>query len=48
MPTRVLGKTGVTVSILTLGGGGGALTDFPSDELSAKFIQDSIDAGIVS
>jgi aryl-alcohol dehydrogenase-like predicted oxidoreductase len=45
MPTRVLGKTGVTVSILALGGVG-AVTDFPSDELAAKFIQDCIAAGI--
>ena len=45
MPTRVLGKTGVRVSILALGGVG-AVTDFPSDELAAKFIQDCIAAGI--
>jgi len=45
MPTRVLGKTGVTVGILALGGVG-AVTDFPSDELAAKFIQDCIASGI--
>jgi predicted aldo/keto reductase-like oxidoreductase len=45
MPTRVLGKTGVRVSILALGGQSAA-TDFPSDELAAKFINDCIDAGI--
>jgi aryl-alcohol dehydrogenase-like predicted oxidoreductase len=45
MPTRVLGKTGVKVSILALGGVG-AVTDFPSDELAAKFIQDCIASGI--
>ena len=45
MPTRVLGKTGATVSILALGGVG-AVTDFPTDELAAKFIQDCIAAGI--
>ncbi|MGA2984434.1 MAG: aldo/keto reductase [Terriglobia bacterium] len=45
MPTRVLGKTGVKVSILALGGVG-AVTDFPSDELAAKFIQDAIASGI--
>lgn len=45
MPTRVLGKTGVPVSILALGGQSAA-TDFPSDELAAKFINDCIDAGI--
>jgi hypothetical protein len=45
MPTRVLGKTGVTVSLLALGGVG-AVTDFPSDELAAKFIQDCIAAGV--
>ena len=45
MPTRVLGKTGVRVSILALGGVG-AVTDFPSDELAAKFVQDAIASGI--
>jgi len=45
MPTRVLGKTGVRVSILALGGQSAA-TDFPSDELAAKFINDCIDSGI--
>ena len=45
MPTRVLGKTGVVVGILALGGVG-AVTDFPSDEQAAKFIQDCVAAGI--
>jgi predicted aldo/keto reductase-like oxidoreductase len=45
MPTRVLGKTGVSVSILALGGQG-ALTDFPDDEMAAKFVNDCIDSGI--
>jgi aryl-alcohol dehydrogenase-like predicted oxidoreductase len=45
MPTRVLGKTGVNVSLLALGGVG-AVTDFPTDELAARFIQDCIAAGI--
>lgn len=45
MPTRVLGKTGVTVSILALGGQS-ALTDFPDDEMAAKFVNDCIDSGI--
>ena len=45
MPTRVLGKTGIAVSLLALGGVG-AVSDFPSDELAAKFIQDCIAAGI--
>ena len=45
MSTRVLGKTGVTVSILGLGGQS-AVTDFPNDELAAKFINNCIDAGI--
>ncbi len=45
MPARVLGKTGVRVGILALGGQSAA-TDFPSDELAAKFINDCIDAGI--
>ena len=45
MPTRVLGKTGVVVSLLALGGAG-AVTDFPSDDLAAKFIQDCVAAGI--
>ena len=45
MSTRVLGKTGVTVSILGLGGQS-AVTDFPNDELAAKFINHCIDAGI--
>jgi aryl-alcohol dehydrogenase-like predicted oxidoreductase len=45
MPTRVLGETGVAVSILALGGVG-AVTDFPSDDLAAKFIQDCIAGGI--
>ncbi|MBI5396843.1 MAG: aldo/keto reductase [Verrucomicrobia bacterium] len=45
MQTRVLGKTGVTVSILALGGQS-ALTDFPDDEMAAKFVNDCIDCGI--
>lgn len=45
MPTRVLGKTGVSVSILALGGQS-ALTDFPDDEMAAKFVNDCIDCGI--
>jgi uncharacterized protein len=45
MPTRVLGKTGVAVSVLALGGVGG-VTDLPSDEIAVKFIQDCIAAGI--
>jgi uncharacterized protein len=45
MATRVLGKTGVRVSILALGGQSAA-TDFPNDELAARFINDCIDAGI--
>lgn len=46
MPVRVLGKTGVSVGIMALGGGVGAVTDFPTDELAAKFVNDCIDAGI--
>jgi len=45
MPTRVLGKTGVAVGILAAGGYS-SITDFPSDELAVKFIQDCMDAGI--
>jgi aryl-alcohol dehydrogenase-like predicted oxidoreductase len=45
MPTRVLGKTGVSVSVLALGGQS-ALTDFPDDEMAAKFVNDCIDGGI--
>ena len=45
MPTRTLGKTGVAVSILGLGGQSAA-TDFPNDELTARFINDCIDAGV--
>jgi uncharacterized protein len=45
MPTRVLGRTGVRVSILALGGQSAA-TDFPNDELAARFVNDCIDAGI--
>jgi len=45
MPTRILGKTGVEVSILALGGVAG-VTDFPSDDLAAKFIQDCLATGI--
>jgi predicted aldo/keto reductase-like oxidoreductase len=45
MPTRVLGKTGVSVSVLALGGQS-ALTDFPDDEMAAKFVNDCIDSGI--
>lgn len=45
MQTRVLGKTGVTVSILALGGQS-ALTDFPDDDLAVKFVNDCIDGGI--
>lgn len=45
MPTRVLGKTGVRVGIMALGGYS-AVVDFPSDELAVKFIHDCIDSGI--
>ncbi|MCY2930165.1 MAG: aldo/keto reductase [Planctomycetota bacterium] len=45
MPTRVLGKTGATVSILALGGQS-AMTDLPDDDLAVKFVNDCIDAGI--
>ncbi|MCX7824160.1 MAG: aldo/keto reductase [Verrucomicrobiae bacterium] len=45
MPTRVLGKTGVTVGIMALGGYS-AVVDFPSDELAVKFIHDCMDSGI--
>lgn len=45
MPMRVLGKTGVSVSMLALGGQS-ALTDFPDDEMAAKFVNDCIDCGI--
>ena len=45
MPTRVLGKTGVEVGILA-SGGYSSITDFPTDELAVKFIQDCLDAGI--
>ena len=45
MPMRVLGKTGVSVSMLALGGQS-ALTDYPDDELAAKFVNDCIDCGI--
>lgn len=45
MTTRILGKTGVPVSVLALGGQSAA-TDFPNDELAARFINDCIDAGI--
>lgn len=45
MPARVLGKTGVSVSILALGGQS-ALTDFPDDEMAAKFVNDCMDCGI--
>lgn len=45
LPRRVLGKTGVEVGILALGGQSAA-TDFPNDELAARFINDCIDAGI--
>ena len=45
LPTRVLGKTGVKVGILALGGYS-AVVDFPSDELAVKFVHDCIDSGI--
>ena len=45
MPTRLLGKTGATVSILALGGQS-AMTDFPDDDMAAKFVNDCIDSGI--
>lgn len=45
MPQRVLGKTGVSVSVLGLGGVGAA-TDFPTDEEAVVFIRACIDAGI--
>ena len=45
MPTRVLGKTGVPVGIMALGGYS-AVVDFPTDELAVKFIHDCIDCGI--
>lgn len=45
MPTRVLGKTLVPVSILALGGQS-ALTDFPDDEMAAQFVNTCIDSGI--
>jgi uncharacterized protein len=45
MPRRTLGKTGVEVSILAMGGQSMA-TDFPNDELVAKFVHDCIRAGI--
>jgi aryl-alcohol dehydrogenase-like predicted oxidoreductase len=45
MPQRVLGKTGVSVSVLGLGGVG-ATTDFPTDEEAVVFIRACIDAGI--
>ena len=46
MPMRVLGKTGVRVSALSLGCGSGAITDFPSDEMAAQFVQHCLDGGI--
>ena len=45
MPTRVLGKTGVTVGVMALGGYS-AVVDFPNDELAVKFVHDCIDSGI--
>ena len=45
MPTRVLGKTGVPVGILALGGYS-AVVDFPSDDLAVKFVHDCIDSGM--
>ncbi|MCE5277555.1 MAG: aldo/keto reductase [Planctomycetaceae bacterium] len=45
MPKRSLGKTGVEVSILALGGQS-ALTDFADDEMAGRFVNDCIDAGI--
>ena len=45
MPTRVLGKTGVKVGLMALGGYS-AVVDFPSDELAVKFIHDCLDSGI--
>ena len=46
MPTRILGKTGVRVSAISLGCGSGAITDYPSDEMAAQFIHQCLDAGI--
>lgn len=46
MPTRMLGQTGVRVSALSLGCGAGAVTDFPTDEMTARFVHHCIDAGI--
>ncbi len=45
MPTRVLGKTGVTVGIMALGGYSGVV-DFPTDDLAVKFVHDCIDSGM--
>ncbi len=45
MPTRVLGKTGVTVGVMALGGYS-AVVDFPSDDLAVKFVHDCMDSGI--
>jgi len=45
MPTRVLGKTGVSVGILALGGYS-AVVDFPNDELAVQFIHACIDSGM--
>jgi uncharacterized protein len=45
MPTRVLGKTGVKVGIMALGGYS-AVVDFPTDDLAVKFVHDCIDSGI--
>lgn len=45
MPTRVLGKTGVPVGIMALGGYS-AVVDFPTDELAVQFIHTCIACGI--
>src|SRR5512139_334572 len=45
MPMRVLGKTGVPVGIMALGGYS-AVVDFPTDELAVKFVHDCVDSGM--
>ena len=45
MPQRCLGKTGIDVGVLGLGGVG-AVTDFPTDEEAVAFIRACIDAGV--
>ena len=46
MPTRILGKTGVRVGALALGCGCGAITNYPTDEMAAEFVNRCLDAGI--